>query len=66
MASAKGEGQSKRSGLLLGGSGGGSKYATGELDMSSSNFQDTIIGEATEIAVKQVVDKLIAAKTRLE
>jgi curli biogenesis system outer membrane secretion channel CsgG len=66
MASAKGEGESKRSGLLLGGAGGGSKYATGELDMSSSNFQDTIIGEATEIAVKQVVDKLIAAKTRLE
>jgi curli biogenesis system outer membrane secretion channel CsgG len=66
MASAKGEGESKRSGLMLGGAGGGSKYAAGELDMSNSNFQDTIIGEATEIAVKQVVDKLIAAKTRLE
>jgi curli biogenesis system outer membrane secretion channel CsgG len=65
MASAKGEGESKRSGLMLGGAGGGSKYAAGELDMSNSNFQDTIIGEATEIAVKQVVDKLIAAKGRL-
>jgi hypothetical protein len=64
MASAKGEGESKRSGLMLGGAGGGSKYAAGELDMSNSNFQDTIIGEATEIAVKQVVDKLIAAKSR--
>ncbi len=65
MASAKGEGESKRSGLMLGGAGGGSKYGAGELDFSNSNFQDTIIGEATEIAVKQVVEKLIAAKGRL-
>jgi curli biogenesis system outer membrane secretion channel CsgG len=66
MAVAKGEGQSKRSGLMLGGAGGGGgKAAMGGLNFSSSNFKDTIIGEATEIAVKQVVDKLVAAKSRL-
>ncbi len=66
MAVAKGEGQSKRSGLMLGGAGGGGgKAAMGGLNFSSSDFKDTIIGEATEIAVKQVVDKLIAAKGRL-
>jgi curli biogenesis system outer membrane secretion channel CsgG len=66
MAVAKGEGQSKRSGLMLGGAGGGGgKAGVGSIDFSNSNFKDTIIGEATEIAVKQVVDKLIAAKGRL-
>jgi curli biogenesis system outer membrane secretion channel CsgG len=66
MAMAKGEGQSKRSGLMLGGAGGGGgKAAMGGIDFSNSDFKDTIIGEATEIAVKQVVDKLIAAKGRL-
>jgi len=66
MATGKGEGQSKRSGLMLGGAaGGGGKAGAGGLDFSSSNFRDTIIGEATEIAVKQVVEKLIAAKGRL-
>ncbi|MEO8483436.1 MAG: CsgG/HfaB family protein [Acidobacteriota bacterium] len=66
MAVAKGEGQSKRSGLMLGGAGGGGgKAGVGGLNFGSSNFKDTIIGEATELAVKQVVDKLIAAKGRL-
>jgi curli biogenesis system outer membrane secretion channel CsgG len=66
MASAKGEGTSKRSGLMLGGAGGGGGGAAGGgLNFSSSNFHDTIIGEATELAVKQVVDKLVAAKGRL-
>jgi curli biogenesis system outer membrane secretion channel CsgG len=67
MASAKGEGMSSRSGLLL--AGGGGKWGAGglgEVDMSSSDYRETILGEATEVAVKQVADKLIAAKTRLE
>jgi curli biogenesis system outer membrane secretion channel CsgG len=66
MASAKGEGTSKRSGMMLGGAGGGGGNAAGGgLNFSSSNFRETIIGEATELAVKQVVDKLVAAKGRL-
>ena len=67
MASAKGEGTSKRSGLLLGGGGGGGGGgALGGINFSSSDFRDTILGEATEAAVKQTVEKLIAAKTRLQ
>lgn len=66
MASAKGEGTSKRTGLLLGGGGGGGGAgAIGGVSMTSSDFQDTILGEATEEAVKAVVAKLVAAKGRL-
>src|SRR5262249_53182523 len=47
MASAKGDGTSKRSGLLLGGAGGGHGGAGfGGVNMSSSDFHDTILGEA--------------------
>ena len=63
MASAKGDGTSKRSGLLLGGAGGG---GGGAIEFGSSNFHDTILGEATDVAVKQTAAKLIAAKNRLE
>ena len=67
MASAKGEGTSSRSGLLLGGGGGGwGGGALGEIDMSSSDYRETVLGEATELAVKQVTEKLVAAKDRLE
>ena len=67
MASAKGEGTSSRSGLLLGGGGGGWGGAgVGEISMGSSEFRETILGEATEKAVKDVVFKLVAAKSRLE
>lgn len=67
MASAKGEGTSSRSGLLLGGGGGGGgRGGAGSIDMRSSDYRDSILGEATEAAVKQVVEKLIAAKNRLE
>jgi curli biogenesis system outer membrane secretion channel CsgG len=67
MASAKGEGTSSRSGLLLGGGGGGwGGGGMGEIDMSSSDYRETVLGEATELAVKQVTEKIVAAKTRLE
>lgn len=66
MASAKGEGLSSRSGLLLGGGGGsGGSGGGGSFDMGSSDYRESILGEATEAAVKQVVEKLIAAKNRL-
>ncbi len=67
MASAKGEGLSSRSGLMLG--GGGGKWGgagLGEVSMGSSEYRETILGEATEMAVKDVVAKLVAAKSRLE
>jgi curli biogenesis system outer membrane secretion channel CsgG len=67
MASAKGDGTSKRSGLLLGGGGGGGGGAGfGGVNFESSEFRDTILGEATEMAVKATSTKLVAAKTRLE
>ncbi len=67
LASAKGEGTSQRSGLLLGGAGGGGGGgASGGFSMGSSEYRDSILGEATEVAVKMVVEKLIAAKNRLE
>lgn len=63
MASAKGEATSSRSGLLLGGAG---NHAAGNIEFGSSNFSDTVLGEATEGAVKQVVAKLISSRSRLE
>jgi hypothetical protein len=66
MASAKGDGISKRSGLLLGGGGAGSGGGgAGGFSMTSSDYRDTILGEATEMAVKMCVEKLVAAKGRL-
>lgn len=66
LASAKGEGVSSRSGLLLGGGGGGwGGGGMGEIEMGSSDFRETILGEATDKAVKDVVAKLVAAKDRL-
>lgn len=67
MASAKGEGISKRSGLLLGGGGGGGGGGGfGGMSMGSSEYRETILGEATELAVKDTTAKLVAAKSRLE
>ena len=67
MASAKGEATSSRSGLLLGGGGGGGGGGLiGGFEMGSSDFRSTILGEATEEAVKDVSQKLISAKSRLE
>jgi curli biogenesis system outer membrane secretion channel CsgG len=65
MASAKGEGTSDRSGLLLGGGGGGRGGALGGIEMGSSDFRETVLGEATEKAVQEVSLKLTAAKSRL-
>ena len=67
MASAKGEGTSKRSGLLLEGAGGGYGGAgLGHISFGSSEFRSTILGEATEGAVKTTAEKLVAAKARLQ
>jgi curli biogenesis system outer membrane secretion channel CsgG len=67
LASAKGDGISSRSGLLIGGGGAGTGgFGGGEVSMGSSEYRDTILGEATEAAVKQVVEKLVAAKSRIE
>lgn len=67
LAVAAGEGKSSRGGLLLGGGGaGGGGFGAGGIDMSSSNFQDTILGEATRTAVENVAKQLIAQAGKVE
>jgi curli biogenesis system outer membrane secretion channel CsgG len=59
LASVEGIGQSTRSSTsLLGGGGGWSGGGGGALDMGSSNFANTILGEATHKAVDDVGAKL--------
>jgi curli biogenesis system outer membrane secretion channel CsgG len=66
LLTGKGEGTSKRSGLLLGGAGGGGGGgAGGGLNFGASDFKSTIIGEATDAAVKDTFVKLLAHKDRL-
>jgi hypothetical protein len=66
LASATGKGESKRSGTnLLGGGAGTGGYGGGEAGMNSSNFAQTIIGEATNEAVTQLAQSLIADNAKL-
>jgi curli biogenesis system outer membrane secretion channel CsgG len=59
---ATGHGESKRSGLTLaGGLAIGGTGGAGVLDMGSSNFANTIIGEATRLAVDSLTGQLAAA-----
>jgi curli biogenesis system outer membrane secretion channel CsgG len=64
LLSAKGEGESKKGGGLkvgaLGG-GGGAGFS-----MSSSDYKASAIGEAQELATKDLVTKIVAKKDRLE
>jgi curli biogenesis system outer membrane secretion channel CsgG len=67
VATATGKGISKRSGLLLGGGGGGGGgYGAGGIDMGSSNFQETILGEATRAAVSDLVSQLVSQSGKVE
>ena len=66
LAVAKGRGESSRSGLMLGGyRGGGGGAGAGSIDMSSSDFRETILGEAVELAVQQLSQELIEADERI-
>ncbi len=65
LATARGVGESKRSGTSLLGSGGGSVAAGGAVDMSSANFANTIIGEAVNAAVAQLCTQLDQQAARL-
>ncbi|MCC7009877.1 MAG: hypothetical protein IT184_13805 [Acidobacteria bacterium] len=55
LASAKAEAKSSRKGILL---GGAFKGNFGAIDMNSRDFRETILGEATEKAVKEVATRL--------
>ena len=68
LAVCTGNGQSKRSGFKMGGGGGGwSGGGGGAVDMGSSNFAESILGEAVNAAVadlgQQLDDKAAALPT---
>jgi curli biogenesis system outer membrane secretion channel CsgG len=59
LAVATGSGQSKRGGFSAGGGGGGwSGGGGGQLDMGSSNFANTILGEAVNASVADLGQQL--------
>ena len=69
LAAVTGTGQSTRSGTsLIGAGGGGGNAGGGAVDMSSTNFADTILGEAVHQAVDsmatQLDEKAVALPTR--
>ena len=67
VATATGKGLSKRSGMLLGGGGAGSGgFGAGGIDMGSSDFQETILGEATRAAVDDLVAQLVSQSGKVE
>jgi curli biogenesis system outer membrane secretion channel CsgG len=63
---ASGHGESKReSTSLTGGGGGWTGFGGGNVDFGASDFQQTIIGEAVNLAVKDMSTGLIADNTKL-
>ncbi len=62
VASVTAEAKSSRKGLLFGALGGG---AFGGASVRSAGFRETILGEAIQQAVHQIVERLVAAKPRL-
>lgn len=66
LAVAEGKGQSSRSGLLLGGGGGGGGgYGGGDIQMTSSDFRETILGEAVYEASTKVSQELVEAQGKV-
>jgi len=64
---AEGKGESKREGTsLVGGGGSWRGFGAGGVDMSSSGFEETIIGEAVKAAVEQMSAGLIAENGKLQ
>jgi len=64
---AEGKGESSReSTSMLGGGGNWSGFGGGNVDFGSSDFQNTIIGEATKAAVEQMSSGVIADKDKLQ
>ena len=67
MGVADGKGESQReSTSMLGGGGNWHGFGGGAVDFGSSDFQQTIIGEAVSAAVKQMSEGLIADAPKLE
>ncbi len=66
LVAADGQGQSSRASTsLLGGGGNWHGWGGGNADFGSSDFQQTIIGEATKAAVDQLTTNLVADASRV-
>jgi curli biogenesis system outer membrane secretion channel CsgG len=66
LAVAEGKGESQRSSTsLLGGGGNWHGFGAGAVDFGSSDFQNTIIGEAVKSATEQMSTEVIAGKDKL-
>ncbi len=63
LAVAQGKGESKRGGAKL--FAAGTPLGSGGIDMSSSNFQNTIIGEATREAADKLIGEVVGASTKI-
>jgi curli biogenesis system outer membrane secretion channel CsgG len=67
LAVADGKGESKReSTSLTGGGGSWGGFGAGHVDFGSSDFQQTIIGEAVKAAVEQLSTNVIAGNPKLQ
>lgn len=66
LAVAEGKGESQRSSTsMLGGGGNWHGFGSGAADFGSSDFQNTIIGEAVKAAVEKMSTEVIAGKDKL-
>lgn len=66
LSVASGKGESQRSGTnLFGGGGAGRTTSAGGVDLSSANFANSIIGEATAAAVNSLSGELVAGAGKI-
>lgn len=66
LSSVTGTGESQREGLLLGGIAGGSKGIGGAgISLTSEDFRQTVLGEATYAAVVDLVKQLVAQSAKI-
>ncbi len=67
LAVAQGSGESsRRSTSILGGGGSWSGFGAGRVNFGSSDFQDTILGEAVRLATDDLSGKLVSQSGRIE
>jgi curli biogenesis system outer membrane secretion channel CsgG len=67
LAAAEGKGESSRSSTsMLGGGGNWHGFGGGNVDFGSSDFQSTIIGEATKLATDKLTTDVVAGKDKLQ
>src|SRR3954463_7236880 len=66
LAVAEGKGESKRTSTsMTGGGGGWGGFGAGTVNFGASDFQNTIIGEATKAATEQLSTNVIAGNAKL-